>query len=136
MPRSRTARIQIRVSEEEKERVAGLAAASGLSITDYVLWSCLYPRQTVYTIDKGELAAARTELARQGNNLNQIAYALNTLLAGGVKGQRQRDEMLEDCLGAIVRQSGEAVAAYNAVLGLQGRVCAKALKRDRGGASL
>lgn len=55
-----------------------LADEAGLTVSEYVRSSALKERKSPINTDKKVIRECRVELARQGNNLNQIARKLNT----------------------------------------------------------
>lgn len=124
----RDARIDVKVFEAEKACMRQAAEAVGMTLTDYIVWSCLYGDQCVYAIDPAQLASVRTELARQGNNLNQIAHVANVLKMRRA-GNRPVEDMLDDILGLLLRLNEEQHAAYKAVQRLQSSVYRSSLKR-------
>ena len=74
----KTARLELRVSPEQKVQIQNKAKAAGLSVSELIL----------ATLEGAEVRAARSTpaadpallagLARVGNNLNQIARAVNS----------------------------------------------------------
>lgn len=73
MNRSRPKQIVIRVSEEELEQIKKKVEQSGKSQQQYII-EALTQQQVTNTDGIKELMP---ELKRVGNNLNQIAHALN-----------------------------------------------------------
>lgn len=120
--------VHIKVSEGEKACIKQAAEAAGMTLTDYIVWSALYGDQCVYVVDPVELATLRTELARQGNNLNQIAHVANVIKLRRNNGQSVED-MLDDILGMLLRLNEEQHAAYKAIQSLQSSVYKSSLKR-------
>lgn len=74
----KTARFEMRLSEADARLLEERAHERGLTKTAYVL-SLLHARPRLLAPDRDALRAVRLELARQGNNLNQIAHRLNAL---------------------------------------------------------
>ena len=76
---ARTASVIFRLTEAERAAVQARAEAAGLPLRDYaravLLNAPLPPARTVAQRQKADLI---TQLVRIGNNLNQIARALNT----------------------------------------------------------
>ena len=81
--------IKVRVNSDEKASFEHRSLEAGLTVGDYIRRQCLdmqplRKRRTTAVKEKTllmifhELAQLRTELHRQGNNINQIAYALNS----------------------------------------------------------
>lgn len=73
MNRTRPKQIVIRVSEEELAQIKEKVEQSGKSQQEYIL-SCVLNKPITNTDGIKELIP---ELKRVGNNLNQIAHALN-----------------------------------------------------------
>lgn len=71
--------LTFRVSESECERINYLVDSAGVSRSDYLRSMALKQRITRINADKKVIRECRVELARQGNNLNQIARHLNTV---------------------------------------------------------
>lgn len=74
----KTARFEMRLTEADARLLEERALACGLTKSAYVL-SQIRARPHLLAPDRDALRAVRLELARQGNNLNQIAYRLNAL---------------------------------------------------------
>lgn len=74
---SRTVLVKVRATEAERQQWREKAEAAGLSLSDLVRQSLSKVR--TWTAQDREAADARTrELAKLGNNLNQIARWANT----------------------------------------------------------
>ena len=71
--RSRTERLCLGLTPEEKMMITDGARNAGMSRTDFVLNAVEGNRVVVLT----DLSLALQELSRQGNNINQIARCLN-----------------------------------------------------------
>ena len=76
MNKNRPNQFIFRLSDPEKEWFLDRVARSGLSQQKYVLYSVL--AKDIISIDRAELQKISMELSRQGNNLNQVARALNS----------------------------------------------------------
>jgi hypothetical protein len=76
---ARTASIIFRLTETERAAITARSEAAGLPLREYaravLLNAPLPPARTVAQRQKADLV---TQLVRIGNNLNQIARALNT----------------------------------------------------------
>ncbi len=77
--------IQIRVTESEKDSIARAASENGFTVSEFVR------RRALGASDRparelAEMVRLRSELRHQGNNLNQIAHALNDAMAQGRPG--------------------------------------------------
>ncbi|MEU9319546.1 MobC family plasmid mobilization relaxosome protein [Streptomyces sp. NPDC048295] len=103
-PSERTRKTTTRLSDEEKAEIAGAAAQRGVTVARFLATAGLSAargRAAVHTNERldtaiDELAALRTALARIGNNINQIAFVLNS-------GGHPRAGELEHALGALIR---------------------------------
>ena len=73
MNKTRPKQLSFRVSEEEYQQLQEKISESGKNQQEYIL-SCVLEKQIVNTDGIKELIP---ELKRVGNNLNQIAHALN-----------------------------------------------------------
>ncbi len=72
--------IKIRCSKTTKEMIRCKAKSYGLTLTDYILKKSLEQNVTFNHIEYlKEIHELGTELARQGNNINQLAKHANTL---------------------------------------------------------
>ena len=71
----------LRVNPDVKTQILTLVEKNNLSFTEYAIWSMMNSNKPVYTIDRNVLMDIQLELARQGNNLNQIAHALNYIIS-------------------------------------------------------
>ena len=79
----RDKRVTVSLTQGEQSKLREYAAIHGLSVTDFVVLKCVYEDQEFVIVDTESvldiLAQLKTELRRQGNNLNQIAAGLNSL---------------------------------------------------------
>lgn len=110
-----------RVSPDVKAQIYTLAEKSNLTFTDYAIWSLINPDKPIYTIDRYVLSDIQVELARQGNNLNQLAHALNMLLADQVP-ISEKERVLATCADLIQKESQMRSNAVKAVFELQYKV--------------
>lgn len=124
--RTRNMPMSFRATEGERAAIVELVSASKMTFTNYVIWSLLDADKTIYAIDQNELNSIRLELARQGNNINQIAYSLNVLMG---KSNNATEEMLEDTLGMILQLQNEQLETYRSVMALQSKIHRASLKR-------
>jgi Bacterial mobilisation protein (MobC) len=84
--------ITLRLTDDELDTIEEQARKLNLNRSDYLRHQALKsvrrfkpkPLKSLDTLQYRELALIRKELSCQGNNLNQIARALNTLLKMGV----------------------------------------------------
>lgn len=80
----RTSLISLRLTEEEKENWEALAEAAGLgnNLSKFIRY-CVEHRHIAPPVPAIN-SAALAELGRIGNNINQIAYAINRAVKYGV----------------------------------------------------
>ena len=80
--RQRLRLAQVRLDDAEAEKLQELASASGLSVGAYLraagLKSAGVRARPRASVDRQLLARANADLNRVGNNINQIAHALNS----------------------------------------------------------
>ena len=84
--------VKVCVTDAEAARLRARAAAAGRSVSSYMRARCLAggEERVVPALDTRELRPLYQELRRCGNNLNQIARALNSFGPGAVPGSAQR----------------------------------------------
>ncbi|WP_449674172.1 plasmid mobilization protein [Eggerthellaceae bacterium PR-HUZ602407-17] len=113
--------IHFRVPVDVKAYIQTLAEKSNLTLTDYAIWSMMNGDKPIYTIDKNVLMDIQLELARQGNNLNQIAHALNYIISRTLPAPEQ-ELAIETVLGEINSEHENFSKAARAVMDLQQKV--------------
>ena len=74
MPKTKLARIDLRMTPEEKENMKRKAAEAHMTVSKYIL----HLSQTKRIILKDDIAELTVEISRIGNNINQIAHVGNT----------------------------------------------------------
>ncbi|MEU6664053.1 MobC family plasmid mobilization relaxosome protein [Streptomyces sp. NPDC046821] len=103
-PSERTRKTTTRLSDTEKAEITAAAAQRGITVARFLATASLTAARgstALHTNEQldtaiDELAALRTALARIGNNINQIAYVLNS-------GGHPRARELEHALGALTQ---------------------------------
>ena len=113
--------ISFRVPADVKTYMQALAEKSNLTLTDYAIWSMMNGDKPIYTIDRNTLMDIQLELARQGNNLNQIAHALNYIISRTLP-REQQELAIETVLGEINSEHENFSKAARAVMDLQKKV--------------
>jgi len=73
MPKTKLARIDLRMTPEEKENLKRKAAEAHMTVSKYIL----HLSQTKRIILKDDIAKLTVEISRIGRNINQIAYIGN-----------------------------------------------------------
>ena len=112
----KTRQFHMRLTSDQYEALSASARSAGLNMTDYVL-ACVERRAVFLAVDRELVASVRHELARQGNNLNQIAWRLNSL-------SRSNALACADAIADVQNSQAARVAAYRAAqsaLALEGR---------------
>ena len=74
MLKTKLARIDLRMTPEEKENMKRKAAEAHMTVSKYIL----HLSQTKTIILKDDIAELTVEISRIGNNINQIAHVGNT----------------------------------------------------------
>ena len=132
--RQRSTAIRVRVTPADADRLKAEAAAAGMSVAGYLISGRLTieaatrPRMNRRPVsaDTAALTQALVELNRVGNNLNQIARALNELaLVAREQGSRRLEFRIE-ALDAAIRDAPDVLAVPLAAI-------QAALSRDREG---
>ncbi|MER8036116.1 plasmid mobilization protein [Streptomyces hydrogenans] len=103
-PSERTRKTTTRLSDDEKDEIDAAAAQRNVTVARFLAAAGLAAARgstALHTNEQldaaiDELAALRTALARLGNNINQIAYTLNS-------GSRPRVGELDHALTALTR---------------------------------
>lgn len=76
--------INLRLSESEAKSIRNRAQASGLGLSAYIRRCALSGNAPSPVLDARDLKPLYTELRRCGNNVNQIARALNARGANSI----------------------------------------------------
>lgn len=113
--------ISFRVPVDVKTYIQALAEKSNLTLTDYAIWSMMNGDKPVYTIDRNTLMDIQLELSKQGNNLNQIAHALNYIISRTMP-RPEQEESIGVALSVINSEQENFSKAVNAVMDLQKKV--------------
>lgn len=113
-PSERTRKTTTRLSDDEEAEIAAAAARRGITVARFLATAGLTAARGPAAVHRNdrldaaidELAALRTALARIGNNINQIAYVINS-------GSRPRADELEHALSVLTRLLGRLDDAAN-----------------------
>jgi hypothetical protein len=107
---NKNSRITFRLSENQHTDFKNLAAKYDLSISDFIVRSCLLHHKLNLPERKTDLKNCIHELHKAGNNLNQIAKSLNILVLNqhpeGIAVTEIKDS-LSDLRRAIKKLEGE-----------------------------
>lgn len=98
--------FHMRLTDAQADSLSASASAAGLSMTGFVL-ACIEGDRVFLAVDRELIASVRLELARQGNNLNQIAWRLNAL-------SRANALSCADAIADVERSQEARVATYRA----------------------
>jgi hypothetical protein len=82
MTQKATAKINFRCSPEQHLELKNLAKRHDVTTSKYILTSTLSPKKLKTRNERQQIIDAIFELKRAGNNVNQIAHAINLLLIG------------------------------------------------------
>lgn len=73
-----SARIEVRCLKKEKEAIAKLAEQNDLTVSDYILRTCLNKKIIAKRVELfDELQKLSAELGKSGSNINQLAHHAN-----------------------------------------------------------
>ena len=87
----RTERFELRLTPDEKSRLRRKAKRQGMSVADYLRTMALdFENGVIVTIDISPLESAAHELLKQGTNLNQLMYFLNSYGIEGYNAEEVR----------------------------------------------
>ena len=101
------ARLHIRLTPSQDRALSERARAAGVTKTDYVT-AALEGTVLLPAADRDLLRALLLELARQGNNLTQVAHRLNALSRVDPLG-------CADAIASVSESQAARVEAYRAV---------------------
>ncbi len=101
-PRRRSANIAIHVTPQEKDMILSKAESVHMTITDFIISAVKEERIVVCE----DLTPLFTELKRIGNNVNQIAFKVNSGAVSAVELTETRQELsdISRQLAAIARR--------------------------------
>lgn len=113
---NRGTEIKIRCCLCEKDDIKALAKSYGLTMTDYVLKKCLDQRLVFNHVEYlKEIHELNLEIARQGNNINQLAKYANTLNISG-KLNSEIAEKLTEILSIYSIKQDEIRSAFRRLI--------------------
>lgn len=109
--RRKEARVEVRMTEREKEILKRKAAKNGMTVSEYARKLLANSDdETIRVIDTEPLRMAAHELAKQGTNLNQFMRFLNSNGAGVFNQDEAKAVFGERGLG-VLRNHGSARGA-------------------------
>lgn len=102
--------VKVCVTDAEAARLRARAAAAGRSVSSYMRARCLAggEERVASALDTRELRPLYQELRRCGNNLNQIARALNSFGPGAVP-----ESAVESALGSLCAATDAVAGALS-----------------------
>ncbi|WP_423128475.1 plasmid mobilization protein [Gaoshiqia sp. Z1-71] len=113
---NKTSEIKVRCLPREKEEIIRLAKTYGLSMTAYVLRRSLGQKITFNHIELlKELHRLNLELARTGNNINQLARYANTMNKAG-KLKPEIADKLHAILASYIQKQDEVRVAFRKLI--------------------
>ena len=100
---AKTAHINVRMTEEERAAIVARSSSFGMAPSAYMREAALHiGEKPVMVADEAILRQTLTEMKRQGNNLNQVARAVNRY---GIDEQTARK--LSEAVGLVARSASE-----------------------------
>lgn len=100
---AKTAHINVRMTEEERAAIVARSSSFGMAPSAYMREAALHiGEKPVRVADEAILRQTLAEMKRQGNNLNQVARAVNRY---GIDGQTARE--LSEAVGLVARAASE-----------------------------
>jgi Bacterial mobilisation protein (MobC)/Protein of unknown function (DUF1778) len=112
----RSARLDLRVTEDEDRALRLAAAAAGMTLTTFLCWRALggeRPGPRLQGADVDMLRKLLAQMGKQGSNLNQLAHHLNSC-----EGRELEDEvqgMRADHAAALAEHHAVCVAIMTAL---------------------
>jgi len=114
--KKRSSYVRFRCSEEEKKQISSLSKTYGISMTDYIMRKALDMKLVTNHVQMmNEIHAIGNELARSGNNINQLAKHVNALNKAGRMNQKFLPQ-LADLLEKHHRRQDEIRTAIREII--------------------
>jgi len=102
--RAKDARFNVRLSTEDYEKLLAAKEESGCAtLSEYVMWACVRSGKAKSFPPRKELRELRSELVKEGTNLNQIAKAANKISEN--LSHKREDDSSQDILEVLAKVS-------------------------------
>ena len=102
--RTKDARFNIRLSSEDYKKLLAAKEESGCAtLSEYVMWACVRSGKAKSFPPRKELRELRSELVKEGTNLNQIAKAANKISENLI--HKREDDSSQDILEVLAKVS-------------------------------
>lgn len=118
---NKTSEIKVRCLPREKEEIIRLSQTYGMGITGYVIKRSLGQKITFNHIELlKELHILNLELARAGNNINQLARYANTINKAG-RLEPEIADKLNTILASYIQKLDDVRLAFRKLIRMMGK---------------
>lgn len=102
--RNKDVQMNVRLSREDYEKLLAAKEESGCAtLSEYVMWACVKSGKAKSFPPRKELRELRSELVKEGTNLNQIAKAANKISED--LSHKREDNSSQDILEVLAKVS-------------------------------
>lgn len=102
--RNKDVQMNVRLSREDYEKLLAAKEESGCAtLSEYVMWACVRSGKAKSFPPRKELRELRSELVKEGTNLNQIAKAANKISEN--LSHKREDDFSQDILEVLAKVS-------------------------------
>lgn len=102
--RNKDIQMNVRLSREDYEKLLAAKEESGCAtLSEYVMWACVRSGKAKSFPPRKELRELRSELVKEGTNLNQIAKAANKISED--LSHKREDNSSQDILEVLAKVS-------------------------------
>lgn len=102
--RNKDVQMNVRLSREDYEKLLAAKEESGCAtLSEYVMWACVRSGKAKSFPPRKELRELRSELVKEGTNLNQIAKAANKISEN--LSHKREDDSSQDILEVLAKVS-------------------------------
>lgn len=102
--RKKAKEFHVRVTPEDYEKLLAAKEESGCAtLSEYVMWACVRSGKAKSFPPRKELRELRSELVKEGTNLNQIAKAANKISEN--LSHKREDDSSQDILEVLAKVS-------------------------------
>lgn len=102
--RNKDVQMNVRLSREDYEKLLVAKEESGCAtLSEYVMWACVRSGKAKSFPPRKELRELRSELVKEGTNLNQIAKAANKISDN--LSHKREDNSSQDILEVLAKVS-------------------------------